>query len=236
MGSYSAVRRPYIGKGDLEDEATRFLHEYYPLALDFPLPVPILQIASDMGLTIITHERLSEDFSILGQMYFCDCDADIYRDEGQEYVALPVSAGTMLIDPYTKLEANIGCFNNTVAHETFHWYRHRNYFMGLIRNGNRSVYATRCNREQVNGRSRGTLKTDIDWIEWQATNIAPRILMPHQTIEQVVRKSIQESRQYYCSAKAVLNQAITDVMERYRVSYASACIRFDELKLARLFR
>lgn len=62
---------PVISKAQFDDEATAFLMEFFPEALLSPMPIPISNIAKNrMGLTVLTDMRLSEDFSILGQMCF----------------------------------------------------------------------------------------------------------------------------------------------------------------------
>jgi len=59
---------PRISKAQFDDEATAFLSKYCPEALETPMAVPIKEIAKrKMGLTIL-ERRLTEDFSILGQM------------------------------------------------------------------------------------------------------------------------------------------------------------------------
>jgi hypothetical protein len=233
---YSATGVPYISKADLDDEATIFLDKFHPLALQYASSVPVVQIAADMGITMIFHERLTEDFSVYGQMCFSDGGIDIYHDMEDEYVELHVTDGTMLIDPNTKLTRNIGCFNNTVAHELFHWYRHRDYFVSQSQQNGRTVVATRCNRDQIEGRTYGRRYTDIDWIEWQASSIAPRILMPYQTFERAAEKAYADNRYYYRSDKRVYSQTIHDLMDIYNVSFTSAAIRFEELGLKRLLR
>lgn len=61
---------PMISKAKFDDVAAEFLGDYYPEALAKPMPVPIVDIARKMGLRVITNHRLSEDFSIFGQMCF----------------------------------------------------------------------------------------------------------------------------------------------------------------------
>jgi len=61
---------PVIGKNEFDNEATAFLARYCPKALATPMAVPIRAIAEQqMGLTIL-ESRLTEDFSIFGQMCF----------------------------------------------------------------------------------------------------------------------------------------------------------------------
>lgn len=61
---------PCISKAEFDGEAVAFLGRYYPEALETPMAVPIEDVARHrMGLRIV-ERRLTEDFSILGQMCF----------------------------------------------------------------------------------------------------------------------------------------------------------------------
>ena len=232
----SGAKRPFIRYTDLDNEAERYLRELYPIALQMPIAVPVAQIAAEIGLTMIAHEYLTEDFSIYGQMCFSDGVTDIYREESCEYVALEVKAGTMLIDPRTKWERNTGCFNNTVAHELFHWYRHRDYFKSQRRYSGAAIVATRCTQEQIEGNIKVNKKTDLDWIEWQASSIAPRILMPKDQFELVTMKSMDANKGRYRSGEAYFHQVVTDLASEFHVSRTSAAIRLKELGYLRRFK
>ena len=233
--SRARVKRPYIKASDLDNEARRFLQDLYPTALYYPINVPVVQIAAEMGVTIISHLLLSEDFSIYGIMCFSDGEVDVFDETTGYYTSLQVKAGTMLIDPRTKFDRNIGCFNNTVAHELFHWYRHRDYFQSLDVGYGLAVIATRCTLAQVDGETSFIKESDLDWIEWQATSIAPRILMPRESFEMVAYKSINNYKGCFRTGNQYLHQVITDVVSEFRVSRQSACIRLKEAGLMPYF-
>lgn len=61
---------PVIYKSDLDAVAEEFLHQYYPEALLNPTKVPITAIAESMGLIIIQSSRITNDFSIFGEIFF----------------------------------------------------------------------------------------------------------------------------------------------------------------------
>ena len=59
---------------DLDKEATAFLEKYYPEALEEPLRVPIEDIAKEkLGLNVIQGYRITDDFTIFGQICFSQC-------------------------------------------------------------------------------------------------------------------------------------------------------------------
>lgn len=116
---------PIIYKENLDDEAEKFLHAYCPEALEVPMPVPIEKIAETMGLEVIQGHRITDDFSIFGQICFSDGEVEVYDLFKCKQSKIPVRRGTILIDAYTFWERNLGCVKNTIAHEVFHWHKHR---------------------------------------------------------------------------------------------------------------
>ena len=222
---------PFIRKSEFDNEATIFLTRYCPEALDTPMPIPIKDIAEQkMGLTIIKN-RLTEDFSIFGQMCFTGGLAEIYNRDEEEYREIMVKPGTMIIDPGTLFQRNLGCMNNTITHESFHWFKHRNYhILQSVIDERRSV-AFRCPADPKSEELK-KVWTDEDWMEWQANGIAPRILMPKQTVGAVFEQFVSG-----CASdplvKAKLIPAarwiIEHVADFYNVSKQSAEIRLKEL-------
>lgn len=168
---------PHMYKSEFDDRAADFLSHYCKEALEKPMPVPIEDIARHQLHMAILEVHLSEDLSILGQTCFTDGLAEIYDPENDEYRGIPIKGGTMLIDPDTFLKRNFGTKRNTIAHECVHWVYHRRYYIAANRLGNKQSIAYR----EPAGIGYDTLPkkwSDEDWMEWQANNISPRILMP----------------------------------------------------------
>lgn len=178
---------PFIDVKTLDAEAESFLKEYYPDALDTPVPVPIEEIASKMGLTVLKNYRLTEDFSIFGQICFEDMNVSVFDCENNQPQLVQVKAGTVFIDPDTFWQRNAGCVNNTLAHEIVHWHKHR-WYPALCKLLNEKLeIACRCPTNM------SYPKTSLEWtnlqsIEWQANKLAPRILMPAKTFRQKVEE------------------------------------------------
>lgn len=217
---------PVIPKNMFDAVATEFLKKYCPEAIEKPMAVPILDIAKKkMGLKIIPDFRLSEDFSVYGQMCFTSGKVPVYIRESDEYIDINVKRGTMLIDPDTLFERNIGCLNNTIAHECVHWYKHRNYHMHSKGAGIDYVYQNYSDNFDESNQLKWS---DNDWMEWQAIGIAPKILMPIQTFDTVVNNIIDLSKSKNLSLWAVAEK----VADFYKVSKTSAQIRIKELGLS----
>lgn len=221
----------WYSKEKLDDVANEFLQEYCPDALNRPMAVPIMDIATKkMGLRVFTQYRLSEDFSVLGQMCFTSGLVTIYDKDEDEYRDMKIRRGTMLIDPDTYLKRNTGCFNNTVAHECFHWYKHRNYHLYGKALGKENTTAYRCPVEEKNVEYHDDWD-DEDWMEWQANNAAPRILMPKKTFIGAANGVIKQGRVAYGSSLQTWWVA-AKLAELYDVSKQSAGIRLDELDIS----
>lgn len=92
---------PYISSNQLEDIATEFLKEYYPQALSpasggVPIKVDPYVLAETLGLKV--EEKVIQNDSVFGQIYFEDTDADVsdlFSDGSSR-----ISARTIVVDPY----------------------------------------------------------------------------------------------------------------------------------------
>lgn len=218
---------PHISKDQFDDVATEFLTEYCPEALTHPMAVPIVTIArKKMGLRIVAEYRLSEDFSIYGQICFNSGLVPVYFKDEDEFRDIKVRRGTILIDPDTLKERNIGCLNNTVAHECVHWYKHRKYHMYNLGAGYTKGIAFRYPIIERNEAFQEQW-TDEDWMEWQANGIAPRILMPRQTFQTAIDMILEDSDKDNVPDWWVINK----LADFYKVSKQSAEIRIAELNI-----
>lgn len=180
---------PVISEKDFDDEATEFLEKYYPLALREPVAVPIRRIAEDkLRLTIHEDARLSEEMDVVGLVAFEDCSIS---GEDKSIPVRNAKRGTMFIDPCVNGKSTLATANLAIAHECYHWYRHRPYdsLMKMIGADAKIGKYIRCTLEAAPcARDRWGV---VDWMEWQANGVAPRILMPEKTarikIERLLR-------------------------------------------------
>lgn len=222
---------PHMFKSQFDDKATEFLTHLCPEALTTPMAVPIERIAKEkLHLTIMEY-HLSEDLSILGQMCFTDGYVEIYDPREDEYKEIPVKAKTMIIDPDTYLKRNLGSKHNTIAHECVHWVYHRRYHLEAAKIDPSKATAYRCPVVPKSEEFKETW-TDEDWMEWQANSIAPRILMPKQTVGTAFQMILDRSKK-----NAFVSAGLTSkgkyVIEQFagffQVSKQSAAIRLQEL-------
>jgi len=220
---------PRYARKDLDDVATEFLAEFCPEALVNPMPVPIRDIAKNqLGLRIL-ERHITEDLSVLGMTCFQNGIAEIYDRENEEYREIKVRSGTIIVDPDTLRQRNIGCMNNTIAHETFHWWKHRDYHILQKTLDKRVAKRYTCPAHELEASEDGNW-TDEMWMEWQANNVAPRILMPVQAFMNKTEEYLAEARQHAKATNSILN--LTPVIERladfFVVSKQSVEIRLTE--------
>lgn len=224
---------PILQKNEFDDVAMRFLAKHCPQCLETPMAIPIEEIAVQiMGLQI-RRIHLSEDFSILGKIYFSSGWAEIYKKDEDEYVYEWVEKGTIFIDPDVAIERNIGSERNTIAHECIHWNIHRTYHSVQIMAGGEKAIAFRCPTEAPSEQL-SSKWTDEDWMEWQANGIAPKILMPKTTfISYVHSHSLFSKMEKENSGLTFLyqNLLIDELADFFQVSKQSASIRLLELDL-----
>lgn len=222
---------PIIYRKDLDKEATAFLEKYYPEALKEPKRVPIEDIAKEkLGLNVIQGYRITDDFSIFGQICFSPGKVKIYDLFKTSEKEEEVPRGTILIDAYTYWQRNSGCVNNTIAHEVYHWHRHRLYAAIKHILKNEKFIACCCPAEMVYPGEKEEW-TDEQRMEWQANNLAPRILMPIQTFTVKVDDLYNQYRfdRTDSSTMLITLTAIADELaDFYGVSRQSALIRMTE--------
>ena len=165
---------PYIKPEKLDEAAEDFLRRNYPKALLEPMAIDVADLAHAMGLSIERH-HITKDFSVFGQIFFADCDAELYDIETDTAVHQLVKAKTIVVDPKAFFLRNIGSVNNTIVHECVHWDRHRKVFE-LERLYNNEATQIKC--MVIGGVKDSKARTATDHMEWQANSLAPRIQMP----------------------------------------------------------
>lgn len=163
---------------DFEKTAENFLKNYgYAEAITNPMPVPIESIiVKRMTLDIIDTERLSPDDSVQGIIAFSKGMVQVYDETEKDYVGFELKGPAILLDSEIWSDAYR---NQFLAHEAFHWYKHRAYFIYRNEHGHGDEFAFRCSRRYaVDQLEVGW--TDEQRMEWQARKIVPMILLPRK--------------------------------------------------------
>lgn len=222
---------PEVYTAQLDDEASAFLRRYCPDALKRPMRVPIEKIVTeDMGLKIEKRYCLSLQGNVLGGIVFSDCAQHLYDDFfAQQSKAVKLKRGTVILDFKNWFNSPEGRTNNTLAHEAYHWFRHRVYAAIKSELDNEPLVAHRCPEETAYKRREGSWPEN-DRIEWQANHVAPRILMPTRTFRQKANEVCKAHG--YVRGKsdiAILGEIAIILADFFAVSKQSVCIRLQEI-------
>lgn len=226
-GQLSDYLVPIIHKNELDSVAEDFLRQYYPEALDKPMCVPAADLAARMGLTI-RQEHITKTCSVFGQVFFADCLVPCYDEEKGIYHEVAVEEGTILVDPDVFFMYTLGSYNNTIVHECVHWGLHRRFFE-LEKLYNAEAKSIVCQVKE--GDAPEKKRSPLEWMEWQANHLAPRILMPVSTTRVKIEELFAEKRSEAPSAapSEIMEQVVAALADFFGVSKQSAKIRMIDL-------
>lgn len=229
---YSGELVPIIARDAFENEATKFLEKYYPLALQEPVDVPIRKIAEDMGLSIIEDSLLSSELDIFGLVVFEDGNI---KDKNKNVVIRNAKRGTVLIDPRVYYERTLGTVNFTIAHECFHWYRHQPYhaLMKMLGANDELGKIIQCS---IGSNAKDSEKWKaVDWMEWQANGVAPHILMPTNTAKIKISELIEKYHIHFDGTDGYqIEEMISELADFYGLSKQAVKMRIREMGYAKI--
>ena len=218
-----------LGAERLDDYATKFLAQHCKEAIATPMPLPVEDIIAKAKLTIET-ASLSKDLDIFGCGMLLDGSGDIFDAESNSYRSVFYKAGTLLFDPASEWAYGEGCKRNTLVHELLHWEKDRTYFNILeLKNAKakEQLYPIMCRQSRSNympPNGRNTKQTEVQWLEWQAHKLTPRILMPKIAFK---KKAIEFIEAGLNSCDEIVHQ----LAEFFIVSRISVKIRLLEVGL-----
>jgi hypothetical protein len=193
--------RYVIGKERLEDYAQMFLSKYWVDALKTPMPLPIENILEFMGLKL-QEAKLSPNNDVFGCCFLLDGAVDIFDDETNSPTKTAFLEKTILIDPGSMSAMGEGAKRNTLIHEAIHWHKDKTFFdvLRLKQKGSGDVFTPiLCKQSKIyneppeNSRK---LDADLQWIEWQANRLAPRVLMPFHMFRNKAIEIIEKTIKY----------------------------------------
>lgn len=200
---------PVIYKEDLEQIAENFLSHYFPLALDSPMMISPERLAEKMGLSL-EYQEITEDCSVFGQICFQDNQLS--------------KAGTILVDPRVSEIRTVGALNNTIIHECVHWALHRKAFEFERAFQAKVFHLSTSFSPLVISKN----PTTIDWMEWHAQTLTPKIMMPWKTFREEA-SLINERLSQEKEKLDVIEQLIDELASFFGVSRLAAKIRLVEV-------
>lgn len=218
---------PYLYEDAVEKNAEDFLKRHYPKALLQPMPLPVFEIAKSMEMTV--YYAPLED-SVFGRTYFGSEKVTVYIDNTLKSKAeIVTKPGTMLINPNVYFMRNVGTANNTIIHECVHWDRHRKAFeLQRLLTGN-------CNHIscEIVDTYEGIPDdaSALKWMEWQANQLAPRILMPAKMTEKIYNSALRDihTSKPLTRFAEVMEEAVGYTAQYFGVSFIAAKLRLMDL-------
>ncbi|WP_233106295.1 restriction endonuclease subunit S [[Clostridium] innocuum] len=216
---------PYVYAKDLDSHAEKFLQKYCPRALEAPIPLPIKEILDAMCLTVYSAPLPD---GIFGRTYFNNATVDVY-DEGN-VTSIDIDEGTILVSPEAFFMRNIGSMNNTIIHECVHWDKHYKFFE-LQKLINPELASISCKVVEQYKKSKDELSSELEWMEWQASAIAPKILIPARTGRIKLNEILNHLTRTLKTTRRASNMelAISEFADFFKVSTTAAKIRAIEL-------
>lgn len=217
----------YMYEENVEKYAEAFLQKHCPQALLEPMAIPVFDIIQQMGMKMF-YAPLENN--VFGKTYFGKEKVWVYKDNSlSDTIEIDTCPGTMLINPNVYFMRNVGSVNNTIIHECVHWDRHRRPFelQKLLMGDCQHISCEIVERYDGLEKDSSALK----WMEWQANQLAPRILMPAEMTKKKLNDCLNKLFSDYPNERNAvrLETAIEELADFFHVSKIAAKIRAIEL-------
>jgi hypothetical protein len=246
---YNKSGVPILSKENIETEAFNVLKSYNMALIDTPSEVPIeLIIENHFGLQM-DFKILSEDEEgILGLTTFTSGALKVFDQNKGCIRIVDVTAGTIIIDDRLASDSSrYGRYRFTCAHEISHWHLHRHKY---IKNKNQislfidneEAKAVKCLGRNIEAKiSYGKqVKTDEEWLEWQADYMAAALLMPEKAYKNAFKDLAKtaglEENYILCISKneSIVKNIVEVLSNAFKVSKQAARIRLFNLGLLKI--
>ncbi|MFD1403714.1 helix-turn-helix domain-containing protein [Robinsoniella peoriensis] len=219
---------PVMYPDKLDEVAEQFLREHYKKALLQPTWVNPLELAESMGLCV-KFVYITKDETVFGRSYFFDSDVELYNPDSDSFYTEHIPAGTILVDKAVAFMYVLGATNNTIIHECVHWDKHKKAF-ALARLYNAELTNIAC---KVVGGIVGnhSEQNAVDWMEWQANALTPKIQLPMSMFKKYVDGLISQYRRELNAYDMIdiIEPIIIRIEEDFGVSKVAAKIRMLEV-------
>ncbi len=238
---YKAIYRtkgnglPILSKMDIDKIANNLVSEYQPEIIQSPSVFDIEGFSEIYMDVDIDYQYLSHDGRYLGMMVFNSTNSlPIYNPRTNKAEYLSVKEDTAIIETSLLEPGNENIYRFTLAHEVAgHAYLHKDYHytdpnqMSLFEMENKPIIECRKNRIFTYGiMPPKQLKTDVEWMEWQANYMASAILMPMASVDKLIDDLAMKFDSY---SKTTKN--IEYISQIFKVSKIAVEIRLKNLGL-----
>lgn len=219
-----------LGKNRLDDYAEKYLTEHYPRALETPMAIPVEELAKESGLQI-QEAQLSASLDVFACCVLVDGEVSIYDPVTGEYTPRFYPAGTILVDPTSEWSMGEGARRNALMHEIIHWEKDRTFFQihharlantgGSLEPMKSRVSTTFFTPSEKSRRK----ETELQWLEWQAHRLAPRVLMPRSTFTKAANDILDSAPNLSC------DDLLDQLADVFKVSRSALKYRLLEIGL-----
>ena len=221
----SANLVPVIKSVDLPYYVNRFMNKY-----DIDGIVDVDDVVDKMGLTIIDAFTLKPVKGNRIKGLVCISNGTVEVEE----CTLNVHEGTILIDKSLK-DKSLGSYRFVVLHECVHYDLHKEFL--TVRKQLMDINAESSNYETDTPRAiiDDIVKNDNQYsceskVEWQANNIAGRVLVPSEMLVSELSKKYEEYDYFNADNKeSILRVIASDLAELFGASKEEICIRMKQV-------
>lgn len=211
----------------LESEAEQLLEKFDPTLLSVPKIFDVYSVIEKCLGVDYSWQYIRPDQKILGLTAFRDgyvwVSPTPYFYDGITPIKINLSKGEIVIERTLTENSNSGRENFTVMHEVFHQVIHKDIFCNAT-----GEFIHETTASALSGTNH-RLKTNLDFIEYQANACAAAFLMPRKTVPSIWRRI--SGYDYPVSERFVRSQTIQDIAERYQVSKQAMQYRLFHLGL-----
>lgn len=239
---YGTNSIPILSNEKIDEHAELLIGDYDSSLLSKPQAIDVEDFAENYLGLHFHYTDLSHNGFIWGRMVFNDAKIIVYNPVTKRPDEEPVDGDTIVIDNGLLDEKKEHAFRSTVMHESGHAIYHDEYYyidyyqlpLGDESEVDHLPY-TSCEAKSVMGstsRASRRLQTDIEWIEHQAKYFSAAALMPRKTMRMLCADPTIQQLCFREHPGYENDALIAMVSKVYNVSYESAKIRINELRLA----
>ena len=179
---------PILKREEIDDIAEQFLMDFQPEVLKTPMEVDIDGFLECYLGATPDYQYLSHNMIYLGMTVFQDTNSiPVYNPSNNCAEYFSAKANTVIFDTRIVEEPNQEHrYRFTAGHECGHLVFHTPYFerLALLRRlwGVKNEMVMQCLRMDLPSSKKRELKTDNDWMEWQANQFSGSFLMPKSAV------------------------------------------------------
>lgn len=178
---------PILSRSSIDDIAENFIRDFQPEALVVPTEINVDGFLEHYLKVTPDYQYLAHKLIYLGMTIFQDThNIVVFNPSTQKAEYFSAKANTVIFDSRLLESNQEHRYRFTAGHESGHIVFHRAYFdyifrMSEILNIDMNEFI-RCRSTPIEGDKKGRLKTDNDWLEWQANQFSSSFLMPKTSV------------------------------------------------------